>query len=56
LEEVAVHAGQDVLMEVEYNILLIIGNPHGILDQHLRPQHIDLLYKIIIILAKGNIK
>jgi hypothetical protein len=31
LEEVAVHAGREVLMEVT-SISLIVGNPQGILD------------------------
>jgi hypothetical protein len=32
LEEVAVHAGMLVLMEADY-ILLVVGDPQGILDQ-----------------------
>ncbi len=34
LEEVTVHAGHKVLMEVDY-ILLAVGDPQGIFDQHL---------------------
>jgi hypothetical protein len=34
-EEVSVHAGHKVWMEVDI-ILLIVGNPQGILDQQLR--------------------
>jgi hypothetical protein len=37
LEEAAVSAGYKVLMEVGDNILLIVTNPQGILDQNLRP-------------------
>jgi hypothetical protein len=36
MEEVTVHSGHKVLMEVD-NILLIVGNPQGILDKQLRP-------------------
>jgi hypothetical protein len=32
LEEVAVRAGYKVLVKVDNNILLIVGNPQGILD------------------------
>jgi hypothetical protein len=38
LEEAAVHAGHEVLMEVDDNILLIAVNPQGILDEQLRPR------------------
>jgi hypothetical protein len=37
LEEAIVHAGREILMEVDDNILLIVGDPRKILDQHLRP-------------------
>jgi hypothetical protein len=37
LEEVDVHAGHKALMEVDDSILLIVGNPQGILDQLQRP-------------------
>jgi len=40
LEEVAVHAGHKVLMDVDDIILLIVGIPQGILDQQLRPRPI----------------
>ncbi len=43
MEEVAVHAGHEVLMEVGNNSLLIDGDPKGILDQQLRPRPILLL-------------
>jgi hypothetical protein len=33
LEEVAVHAGHQVLMEVDDNSVLIVGDPHGIKGQ-----------------------
>jgi len=48
LEEV-VRAGQNVLTEVE-NILLIVGDPQGNLDQQHRPCPICLLNVFIIIL------
>jgi len=35
LEEVAVHAGHEVMMEVENNISLIVGDSRGILDSSL---------------------
>ncbi len=50
LEEVTVHAGHKVLMEVDDNTLLIIGNPRGILDQQLRPHGINLLNIIITLI------
>jgi hypothetical protein len=34
LEEVAVCAGQEVLVEIDDNILLIVVDPHRILGQH----------------------
>ncbi len=37
MEKVAVHAGHKVLMEVDNNTLVIVGNPWGILDQQLWP-------------------
>ena len=37
LKEVAVHEGHKVLMEVDDNISLIVGNLQGILDQQLKP-------------------
>ncbi len=40
LEEVAVRAGHNVMIDVDANISLIIGNPHMILDQQLRPHPI----------------
>jgi hypothetical protein len=48
MKEIAVHAGYEVLMEVDENILLIVGDPQGISDRQLRPYPIQLL-KIIII-------
>jgi hypothetical protein len=44
LEEVAVDVSHQVLMEVEDNILLIVSDPQGILDQQLRP-HPNLIIK-----------
>jgi hypothetical protein len=43
LEDIAVHAGHEVLMEVDGNITMTVGNPQGILDEQLRPQPIHLL-------------
>jgi len=51
LEEV-VHAGHKVLMEVDYNFLLIAGDPQGILDQLPKPCPILLLNIIIIGIIK----
>jgi hypothetical protein len=39
-EEVIVHDGYDVLVEVDNNSALIVGDPRGILGQHLRPHPI----------------
>jgi hypothetical protein len=53
LEEVAVRAGHEVLMEVDSNSALIVGNPQGILGEHLRPRPIHWLninYHLIKIL------
>jgi len=52
LEEVALHAGHEVLMEVNHNISLIAGDPRWILDQHLWPNLIHLF----IICYELNIK
>ncbi len=38
LEEVAVHAGYEVLMDIDGPSALIVGNPWGILDQQLGPR------------------
>jgi hypothetical protein len=43
LKDVAFHTGHEVLMEVDVNILLIVGDPQGILGQQLRPRPITLL-------------
>ncbi len=43
MEEVAICSGRKVLTEVENNILLIVGDPQGILEQQLRPRTIHLL-------------
>jgi hypothetical protein len=50
LEEAAVHAGLEVLMEVDDNSSQIVGDPHGILDQQLRPHPVHLIIIIIIML------
>jgi len=39
--EVAVRAGHKVLVEVDDNIRLIVWDPLGVLNQHLRPHPID---------------
>jgi hypothetical protein len=54
LEEVAVPAGHTVLMESDDNILLIVGDPHGILDQQLRPHTMTLLNIIVILIIILN--
>jgi hypothetical protein len=43
VEEVAVRAAQEVLIQVDDNILQIVGNPQGTSDHHPRPHHICLL-------------
>jgi hypothetical protein len=44
LEEVVVDVGRKVLMEAKDNVLLIVSDPQGILDQQLRP-HPNLIIK-----------
>jgi hypothetical protein len=41
-KEGAVHAGHKVLVDVDGNILLTVGDPEVILDQQLRPHPIHL--------------
>jgi len=53
LEKVALHTGQNVWMEVDDNILLIVFDPQGTLDQQLRPCPIHIL-NIKIILTNFN--
>jgi len=43
LEKSAVRTGHEVLMEVDDNILLSVGDPQGILDLQLRPFQIRSL-------------
>jgi hypothetical protein len=43
LEEVTVSAGHKVLMGIDYNISLIVGDPQEILEEQLRPHPIPLL-------------
>ncbi len=38
LEEVTVHIGHEVLVEVDDHSALIVGDPWGILGQQFRPQ------------------
>ncbi len=52
MEEVAVHAGREVLMEVDDNILLIVGDPQGISVEQLRPHPNHFQYNFIIIILK----
>jgi len=44
------HAGHEVLMEVDNTIVLIGGNLKGILGQELRPHYICLLNIVFIII------
>ncbi len=52
MEVVPVRAGHEVLMEVDNNMLLIVGNLQGILEKHLRPHPISLLNIIYYLLYK----
>jgi hypothetical protein len=51
-EEVIVHAGLKVLMEVDDSISLIIGNLQEILGQQLRPRQSHLLKNIKLNISK----
>ncbi len=53
-EEVAVHVGHKVLMEVDDTFVLIVGDQQGILGQHLTNNTI-LLLDIIIIQVLHNL-
>ncbi len=48
MEEVAVRAGYEVLMEVHGNILLTVGDSQGTLDQQLRHYSVHLSNIIIV--------
>jgi hypothetical protein len=48
LGEVVLHVGINVLMEIDKNRALILGDLLGVLGQQLRPCHIHLLNIIII--------
>ncbi len=48
MEEVEVPAGREVLVDVDDNSALIVGNPRGILGQQLKPQPIYSLNFIIM--------
>jgi hypothetical protein len=50
LEEIAVRPVPEVLMEVDDNVPLIVGDPQGILDQQLWPRPIPLLNIFIILI------
>jgi hypothetical protein len=54
LEEAAVPAGRTVLKEGDDNILLIVGDLQGILDQHLWPHTMTLLNIIVILIIILN--
>ncbi len=49
LKEVAMRAGHKVSMEVDDNVLLIVGDAQGILDQQLGPRQVHFFNIIIII-------
>ncbi len=48
LEEVAMHADNKVLMQVDDNSLQVVGDPHGVLVQQLRPHPIHSLKLVLI--------
>ncbi len=48
LEEVAVRAGHEVLIQVDDNISATVGDPRGNLDQFLRSRQIQLIMIIVI--------
>jgi hypothetical protein len=50
LEEVAVRAGHEVLMDVKNNCALIVGDPQGILNYQLKYHPIHLLNVIIVVI------
>ncbi len=50
LEEVVAHADHEVLMEIENNSVMIVGDPQGILGMQLRPYPIHISNVIVIIL------
>jgi hypothetical protein len=49
LKEVAVYTGHKVLVDVDDNGALVVGNPYWILGQQLRPHPIHL-FNILFIL------
>jgi hypothetical protein len=55
LKEVAVQAGHKVLIEVDLNSVLIVGNPQGIFGQQLRPRQIQVLNVFINIVLTYQI-
>ncbi len=52
LKQVDASAGRELLMEVDDNILLNVGDPQGILNWELRHHQIYLLNVMIINLIK----
>jgi hypothetical protein len=45
-----VHGGHEVLVKIDEIILLIVGDLQGILDKLLRPQLVNLLNIIILLI------
>ncbi len=55
LEEIAMHAGHKVLLNVDSKSALILDDPHEILGQQLRPHSIHSLNITVLILIIYNI-
>ncbi len=55
MEEIAVRSVPEVLMEVDDNVPLIVGDPQEILDQQLWPHPIPLLNIILILINESLI-
>jgi hypothetical protein len=49
LDEVAVRSGDKVLMEVGYKVLLIVGDPQGILDEQLSTAQFKYLLLLLLL-------
>jgi hypothetical protein len=54
--KVAMRASHKVLMEVDDNISLIVGDQQGIFDQHLRPRPMHFLNILNILILYQIIK
>ena len=50
MEEVAVHAGHKVLMDINDSISFIVSDPNVILDRQLRPRQINLLNISVVLI------